>query len=185
MYSENFHGNISNTDTLNIVAPNILLHANKTDNSTINDEGLIDLSGNILGRGGYFRENTHYKVNSESTHTIEVADMITGFTHICTATGAVTLNIPSVTDMQDFTDISWKTGTMFPISYVVETVDKNNDTLTINAQDANTTFYLNGIANSETVGLDTIGCYMLQYIISGTDTATVIITSSTSTSTST
>ena len=184
LYSTNFHGNISQSSTLELVANNILLHANNTG-AGINDEGLIDLTGNILGRGGYFRENTHYQVNSDITHNISVAQMITGFTHICTATGAVTLNIPSVSAMQDFTDISWNTGTMLPISYAVETADKNPDTLTINAQDTNTTFYLNGIATSGTVQLDTIGCYMLQYIISGANTATVIITSSTSNNTST
>ena len=173
LYSTNFHGNITQSSTLNISANNILLHANNTGTG-INDEGLIDLSGNILGRGAYFRENTHYEVDSGSSHSITVAQMITGFTHICTAGSNTTMNIPSLGTMKGFTDISWNTGTMLPISYVVET---QNKTLMIDAQDPNTTFYLNGNASIRTVDLSK-GCYMLQYIISGSDTATVIITKS-------
>jgi len=134
--------------------------------------GIIDLLGNTRGRGGYIRQDTSFNI-SETTETINIStsDIVTGFTSIHDASGIV--NIPSFSDLtNNFTDVSYTVGTMFPISYIVNTKGGSNVDVSAGTT-GSTVIYHNG--DISTGAFLPKGNYSLQYVITHTDSSAAII----------
>jgi hypothetical protein len=136
------------------------------------DNGIIDLSGHTFARKNVIQQGMIIDyVTTGGSHDLSTNDILFGFTHICSSGSAMTLTVPSLSDVLSAVDAntgisSLSTGTVFPLSYIVN--NSGNKDITVDTSDTSITIY-NGTINASTNATFT-------YMMTGDASAAIIIT---------
>jgi len=164
LFSQNFQGNVAQQTILNL--------SGSTGVNIYPQNGIIDLSGHTFARKNVIQQGmTIDYVTDGSSHDLSTNDILFGFTHICSSDSAMTLTVPSLSDVLSAVDAntgisSLSTGTVFPLSYIVN--NSGNKNITVDTSDTFITIY-NGIINASTNATFT-------YMMTGDASAAIIIT---------